>query len=87
MQERIFVSSTAKYAPGAAIRGGVPICWPQFGMRGPLRQQHGFARNSTWRVVQQDRSSAVLVLEETSARLVENWTAPFQVEMQVCVIL
>lgn len=48
--ENIFVSSLAKTDGTKAIRGGVPVCFPQFGPWefGP---QHGFARDSAkWKV-------------------------------------
>ena len=48
-QELIFVSRKAVFKPPKAIRGGVPVCFPQFGGFGPL-QQHGFARNSAFEV-------------------------------------
>jgi len=50
-QEQLFVSSKAEYGGGKAIRGGVPVCWPQFADRGPFGK-HGFCRNSDkWKVV------------------------------------
>ncbi len=45
--ERLFVSSLATTAAGVAIRGGIPVCFPQFAGLGPL-PKHGFARTSTW---------------------------------------
>ncbi|KAL5549271.1 hypothetical protein UlMin_004502 [Ulmus minor] len=48
-EELLFVSQKAIYRPPKAIRGGIPICFPQFGNLGPL-EQHGFARNRLWSV-------------------------------------
>jgi len=45
-QELLYLSPKAVFAPGKAIRGGIPIVFPQFGP-GAL-PQHGFARNSVW---------------------------------------
>ncbi len=47
--ERLFLSPRAEFAAGKAIRGGVPIIFPQFNQRGPL-PRHGFARTSLWQV-------------------------------------
>ncbi|KAI9362980.1 galactose mutarotase-like domain-containing protein [Zopfochytrium polystomum] len=47
--ERIFVSSDAVLNGSKAIRGGIPIAFPQFGtVEGSPLPQHGFARVSTW---------------------------------------
>ncbi|KAL4565461.1 hypothetical protein LXL04_029557 [Taraxacum kok-saghyz] len=46
-EELLFRSSKANSKPPAAVRGGIPICFPQFGNRGCL-EQHGFARNKIW---------------------------------------
>ena len=45
--ERLFVSELATIAGGSAIRGGIPVCFPQFAAEGPLRK-HGFARTEPW---------------------------------------
>ncbi|PFG37146.1 glucose-6-phosphate 1-epimerase [Flavimobilis soli] len=49
----LWVSPRTAYEPGAAIRGGVPLCFPWFGPHpsgtGPA---HGFARVSVWRLVE-----------------------------------
>ncbi|XP_044464554.1 putative glucose-6-phosphate 1-epimerase [Mangifera indica] len=48
-EELLFVSSKAIYKPPKAVRGGIPICFPQFSNHGSL-EQHGFARNRFWTV-------------------------------------
>lgn len=48
-EELLFVSSKAIFKPPKAIRGGIPICFPQFANRGPL-ESHGFARNRFWSI-------------------------------------
>lgn len=45
--ERLYLSPSAVFDGQAAIRGGVPICCPQFNQRGML-PKHGFMRNLPW---------------------------------------
>lgn len=47
--ERIFLSSRSALDGSRAIRGGVPVIFPQFAERGD-GMRHGFARVSTWRL-------------------------------------
>jgi glucose-6-phosphate 1-epimerase len=46
----LFLSERSQFAPGRAIRGGVPIIFPWFGARAgdPKAPDHGFARNRSW---------------------------------------
>lgn len=45
----LWVSSADDYQPGHGIRGGIPVCWPWFGMSNhPEWPQHGFARTRIW---------------------------------------
>lgn len=48
-EELLFTSSKAIFKPPKAMRGGIPICFPQFGNCGSL-EQHGFARNKLWTI-------------------------------------
>lgn len=48
-EELLFLSTKAIFKPPKAIRGGIPVCFPQFGGFGAL-EQHGFARNRVWQV-------------------------------------
>jgi len=43
----LFLSEKSFFAPGKAIRGGVPICFPWFGSR-TGEPSHGFARLTEW---------------------------------------
>ncbi|XP_022684189.1 putative glucose-6-phosphate 1-epimerase isoform X2 [Setaria italica] len=44
-----WMTSLAIFKPPKAIRGGIPICFPQFGTQGNL-EKHGFARNRFWAI-------------------------------------
>lgn len=59
--EAIFLSRAARFEPGTAIRGGVPVIFPQFAGMGPL-PRHGFARTQPWEVVEDGEDPAVLRL-------------------------
>lgn len=62
----LFVSKQSTFAPGKAIRGGVPICFPWFGPKAGEKDapMHGFARTLEWTV-----ESAEAVGEKTSITL------------------
>lgn len=85
--EQLFVSANAAYGPGQSIRGGIPVCWPQFGAFGPIRS-HGFARLSRWRhaahEVDASTARAAFVLEDTAATRAE-WPHAFRAALTVAV--
>ena len=63
-EECLFLSPNAVFAPGKAIRGGIPVCWPWFGPR-KGEPSHGVARTSEWRLHHQEtdkRGNALLSL-------------------------
>ncbi|XP_027340685.1 putative glucose-6-phosphate 1-epimerase [Abrus precatorius] len=51
-EELLFTSSKAIINPLKPLRGGIAICFPEFGNRGSL-EHHGFVRNKIW-VIDQD---------------------------------
>jgi glucose-6-phosphate 1-epimerase len=46
-EERLFLSTRSEFRAGTAIRGGIPVIFPQFAAEGPL-PRHGFARTAAW---------------------------------------
>ncbi|CAG9465757.1 unnamed protein product [Pedinophyceae sp. YPF-701] len=49
--EQLYLSPQAKLDGSKAIRGGIPICFPQFSDMGPCKTSHGFARTSFFKHV------------------------------------
>lgn len=49
--EQLYLSPLTQFQAGQAIRGGVPLVFPQFNTRGPL-PRHGFARTTAWELAQ-----------------------------------
>lgn len=86
-QERLYLSPDALLDGKSAIRGGVPVCFPQFNARGPL-PKHGFARNLAWTPgpARRDAASgdAVLDLQLQSGPASQLfWPADFQFDLRL----
>lgn len=81
--EQLFTSSKAILGtPGTAIRGGVPICWPQFGTfetaKDAPKLKHGFVRQSgSWQVCDVCEDAVSLRLTPDAA-MKEKWPAEFE---------
>lgn len=83
--EQLYLSPKSEFASGQAIRGGVPVIFPQFAARGPL-QRHGFARTKPWALVMAERGAddalAVLRLTDDAATRMF-WPHAFELELSV----
>jgi glucose-6-phosphate 1-epimerase len=85
-EERLWLSERTRWERGAAIRGGVPVVFPQFADQGPL-PKHGFARTRAWEPVEsgtdpQGAAFALLRLED-DADTRALWPHPFRAELRV----
>eukprot|EP00252_Welwitschia_mirabilis_P026220 TRINITY_DN84_c0_g1_i2.p1 TRINITY_DN84_c0_g1~~TRINITY_DN84_c0_g1_i2.p1 ORF type:complete len:305 (+),score=53.06 TRINITY_DN84_c0_g1_i2:223-1137(+) len=88
-EELLFVSNKAHYKPPKAIRGGIPICFPQFGDFGCL-EQHGFARNRWWAIdtcpsplVPVNNNSTVDLILKSSEEDLKTWSHSFELRLRV----
>jgi glucose-6-phosphate 1-epimerase len=86
-RSRLYLSGRAVYAPGSAIRGGVPVIFPQFAGEGPL-PKHGFARTARWTVQRhecigaQAQAECVLRADDATRAL---WPQDFELRLVVTV--
>lgn len=83
--ERLFLSEQSALDGSKAIRGGVPVIFPQFAERGP-GMRHGFARLSTWRLVGGEQPGiAVFALnqDDLAPAIAREW--PYRFELQLTV--
>lgn len=85
--ERLYLSERARFCQGQAIRGGVPVVFPQFGERGSL-PKHGFARTRLWRVAdlqQTDRYACATLRLDDCAATRALWPHAFIAELTVMI--
>ena len=85
-RERLYLSPLSDLQGNSAVRGGVPVIFPQFSARGPW-VRHGFARNLPWQFLaaekgEGDQVSATLALGESPASLTL-WPHRFRCELKV----
>jgi glucose-6-phosphate 1-epimerase len=79
--EALFLSRAARLDGRSAIRGGVPVVFPQFADNGPL-PKHGFARTAAWEVADASDTRAVFRLRDDEATRVI-WPHAFLAEYAV----
>ena len=82
-KERLFLSQRSALDGSAAIRGGVPVIFPQFSTRGDgLR--HGFARTATWRLAEQanDWAEFALAQSDLSHKHFQSWPRAFELRLR-----
>ncbi|KAK9104345.1 hypothetical protein Scep_021189 [Stephania cephalantha] len=88
-EELLFMSSKAVHKAPKAIRGGLPICFPQFGNLGSL-ERHGFARNRMWEIDSSpsplspanNQSTVDLILKSTEEDL-RTWPRSFELRLRI----
>jgi glucose-6-phosphate 1-epimerase len=89
-RERLFCSARSALDGSRAIRGGVPVIFPQFGERGS-GMRHGFARVSNWRPgasgVKDGAAFARFALapSDLAPQLAADWPHAFALELFVSV--
>ena len=82
-EDRLYLSPLAAFDEGAAIRGGVPVIFPQFAGEGPLAK-HAFARRRRWTLSQQADDRATWRLRD-DAESRAAWPHAFDAALTVCV--
>lgn len=85
--ERLYLSEAARFDGKTPIRGGIPVCFPQFAEQGKL-PRHGFARNLNWTVRERregDRFALVTLGLNESDTTLALWPNAFDVELTLVV--
>lgn len=62
-QEQLYTPDCLRLEPGRALRGGVPVCFPQFSGRGGL-PKHGLVRTRPWHLLRQTDDALVLSIRD-----------------------
>ncbi len=77
-EEVLYLSPSAIYREGIAIRGGIPICWPWFHKHptSPDLPSHGFARDRFWNLKSVLETRDGIAVEMTLE--IEGWRATIE---------
>lgn len=93
-EELLFMSSKAMFKSPNGVRGGIPLCFPQFGSRGGV-EQHGFVRNRMWTLDTQPPSprangsngpASIDLLLKPSAADFKLWQNKFEIRLKVALL-
>ena len=87
----LWLSDSAYFEEGKAIRGGIPVCFPWFGKNkdDPTLPQHGFARTQLWTVVleeETDEGEAHIQLQlKPNAYTLTQWAYLFDIILDITI--
>ena len=89
----LWLSDRAMFKPDAAIRGGIPVCWPWFGPKPgeATAKAHGFARTATWtmhnvELLPDSSINAVLTLTDHDVPAVNSvWRNAFSLTLDITI--
>ncbi len=83
-EDLIWMSEQAIFDGKAALRGGIPVCWPWFGrIAAPA---HGFARTSEWTLLEHRENEKGVIIELgllPSEQTLAVWPHQFQAHLLV----
>ena len=83
-EDLIWMSEQAIFDGKAALRGGIPVCWPWFGR--VAAPAHGFARNSEWTLLEHRENENGVIIELgllSSESTLAIWPYQFQAHLLV----
>jgi glucose-6-phosphate 1-epimerase len=86
-EEQLYLSPTSRYGEGHAVRGGVPVIFPQFSTRGTL-PRHGLVRAREWALEEalvRGRHAQAVLKFAADAETRKHWPHDFELELTVSV--
>jgi len=85
-KEILWLSPTSLFQEGKAIRGGIPICWPRFGVLDKSMPAHGFSRTAVFELVhvkEIDDSTTEVILRLRDTKESRNiWNYKFELDIK-----
>lgn len=85
----LWLSDESDFKLGFAIRGGVPVCWPSFGMNNPDLPQHGFARTGIWKFMDSnevdEKTTQIHLRLEDSNESRKLWAYKFCLDLKITI--
>lgn len=84
----LWLSETSNFKYGESIRGGIPICWPWFGMhkKDKALPQHGFARIAIWEFISSkelENATQITMMLKSDAKTKEMFPYEFELTLVV----
>ncbi len=88
-EDFLWLSEISDFELGKAIRGGIPICWPSFGLNNSELPQHGFARISLFEFISADdideKSTEIIFKLTSSEETLKLWNYKFELEVKIII--